>query len=503
MNLPLLFHTVAALCANPAPTDATLPSFEHHTLPNGLEVVFFESRSSPWLEVQLVFRAGTAADPDGRSGLAALTADAMMAGTKTLGESELSDHLAVLGAALDVDAGRHQFAVSGAVPTFDPAAVATFMTLLADVALRPAFDERLIARDRGLRIANVRRLVGRHGALADTAIRHAVFGDGPDARADFGRLADLERITRDDVAAFHRRVTSPSHAVLLIGGSFQKQPMLDWITTHLGPTAWPATAVRCEPGAFTGHCAQLCDDSGCLANPSALPRPDSTPGPRRLLVTIDDENLTQVQWRMGFATPFAVMAPDYGPLRMAFHLLGGDFTARLNQVLRAREGLTYGAYASADFGAHRPDLATIRTDAPPDTLTRAIELTRGIITAMRTEPVPAAELDENRAALKNGFAFRFEAIPDTLAQLRYLFGHRLAPTWLAQWATTVTSPDAAAIQAAFARHVPADGGHLVVVGPAALLPRLKAMEPGESWHTVSASDLLGDGLARATPATAP
>jgi zinc protease len=200
---------------------------------------------------------------------------------------------------------------------------------------------------------------------------------------------------------------------------------------------------------------------------------------------------------------------------MGFHVLGGDFTSRLNQVLRVREGLTYGAYAQADFGGPRPDLAVIRSDAPPVQLVRALTLTRGLLAELRATPAPAAMFTAMQQNLLNTFAFRFESLPATLSQLRFLAVNRLPTAWLANWTDTVTTVSAETVRDAFARHVPADGGHLVVVGPASLEAELLAAEAdladgaeatggnGPSpWAVVSAAELLAHGLPAALRATA-
>jgi len=366
-----------------------------------------------------------------------------------------------------------------------------------DVALRPTLPDDIIARDKARRIVNISRLTNRHGTLADTALRRAVFGPTPDGMPSFGLIADVERITPEDIRTWHRRVTTPQHAVLLIGGSFEKAPLLAWIEAHLGKSAWSNDTITCKAGTFDGWCQSLCDATGCLTNPAATPRPvDSAPASaRRVLVTIDDENAAQIQWRMGFANDVSAAEDGYGALRVGFHVLGGDYTARLNQLLRAKEGLTYGAYASADFGAYRPGLSSIRTDAPPGTLTRSIELTRGLIRQIREENIPAEELTDVRDNLANGFAFRFESIPDTLAQLRFITTNHLPLTWLSTWVKTVTTPSAEAIRTALAAAIPADGGHLIVVGPASLSEPLRAMDPSEPWVVISAKDLLAGGAA--------
>ena len=57
------------------PPELSLPEAVLLTLPNGLEVVVFEKRDIPLVQVNLLVNAGSVRDPAGHAGLAALTAD--------------------------------------------------------------------------------------------------------------------------------------------------------------------------------------------------------------------------------------------------------------------------------------------------------------------------------------------------------------------------------------------------------------------------------------------
>ncbi len=503
MTTGLLSALAAATLAAPA----SIPDHARLTLDNGVEVVLRPDRQSPWLEVHLAVRAGANADPAGQDGLASLVAGLMTAGVAAdgdapaLDEAGLSDALASLGASLEVSVDRHSLVLSGAIPTFEADGVAGFLGLLRRVALAPAFPEASVARDRALRLANIDRLTAQHATIAEAALRAVVHGDTPDGRPEFGTMTSVERLTRADVVRWHHRVMTPAHAVLVIGGSFEEGPMRAWLSRSFGATGWSEGDVRCERAAASARlCASLCDAEGCLTNPSATAPARANAPARHLLVTVETENASQIQWRLGFQTPVRLDHPDYGALRMGFHLLGGDFTSRLNQVLRVREGLTYGAYAQADFGGPRPDLAVIRSDAPPTQLTRAIGLARDLVASMRAGVFPPAPFASMQQNLRNTFPFRFESLPATLSQLRFLAVNQIPVTWLANWADTVTGVSAEAVREAFARHVPEDGGVTVVVGPASLLATLEA--DGSDWTVISAAELLAYGLPAALRAAA-
>ena len=70
----------------PAPTrlrPVQFPPFQEAALPNGMTLLLIENHEQPSLSVTLSFRAGSAYDPAGKEGLAAIVAELLTKGTPT------------------------------------------------------------------------------------------------------------------------------------------------------------------------------------------------------------------------------------------------------------------------------------------------------------------------------------------------------------------------------------------------------------------------------------
>src|SRR6185295_6558636 len=63
--------------------DVAFPPYEIKTLPNGLEVVVVLHHEQPIVSLRLLVRAGSAADPHDKEGLASLLASLLDQGTTT------------------------------------------------------------------------------------------------------------------------------------------------------------------------------------------------------------------------------------------------------------------------------------------------------------------------------------------------------------------------------------------------------------------------------------
>ena len=83
----------------------TFPPVEKSVLKNGLKVWTAQHAQVPMTGVMLLVRHGAAADPIGREGLAAITADMLDEGTGSLSAIDVSERFSRMGAQLDVDVG--------------------------------------------------------------------------------------------------------------------------------------------------------------------------------------------------------------------------------------------------------------------------------------------------------------------------------------------------------------------------------------------------------------
>ncbi|MFN8547741.1 MAG: insulinase family protein [Candidatus Eisenbacteria bacterium] len=131
-------------------TATPLPSAARFTLDNGLSVYHVRSGALPVVAAQLVVRAGSAADPADRFGLAGFTSDLLDEGTKTRDALTLATDLEGLGATLQTGAGTEgTFVTCRSLRQNFPSALA----ILSDAVLAPAFPAEEVERVRSKRQA--------------------------------------------------------------------------------------------------------------------------------------------------------------------------------------------------------------------------------------------------------------------------------------------------------------------------------------------------------------
>lgn len=460
------------LQATPAAA-ADVPGVRTTKLDNGLVVMLRPDSSVPLVAVEVRCRGGGIYDPATRGGVAGLTATLMMYGTPTRTEDEISDQIAMLGAALGTASGTETLAVGGDVPTIEAGALDSYLEILADVLLRPTFPAAGFERARKRRLGQLEGLVDNRGALAGRALKAWLFHDHPYGRATSGTLASVKSLTRDDVVAFHRANLVPADCAVGLAGDFDAEVVTDILRERLGAKAWKKPAVeRADP----------------WANLKAAPR---DPGVRILLIDTGDETLNQAQIRLGLPLRRTYADANWLAYHLASQVLGGDFTARLNARLRVKEGLTYGARWRSEHDDVVPGAGYLSTYTSPRDVARALRITMEEIGRFRTEPIPEAELERVKQRIVRGFVFRFETADDVLGEHLDLWQENLPITHLSEHPERVAAMTGDALKAVLSDFPDKDYA-VVVVGNRKLVPDLQkyANEAGGTLE-VKRLDYLG------------
>jgi zinc protease len=361
----------------PAPP-FTFPAVEKSTLPNGLRIWTVRHPQVPVVSLLLVITAGSAADPAGQEGLAAITADMLDEGTGDLSAIEVHQALARLGAHVETDIGADAMVMSASALSRVTDRV---LALMADMIVRPSLREADFARVRQLRLHRLKQLRDSAAALADRAFIRTLYGDDPYGHSPLGYERTLVAVGLDDVRAFHAREIVPGAATLVAVGDCDHETI-----------ARQAAAV-------------FADWRGDSRDRGALAPPVLADGVR--LGIVARPHAPQSELRIGQVAA-ARHSPDYHALALGNTILGGPFVSRVNLNLREGKGLTYGARTSFEF-RRRPGPFTLQVSVQSSATVLAIEESIGEIAGIRdSRPPTDAELALGIATLTRGYARSFE-----------------------------------------------------------------------------------------------
>lgn len=291
-------------------------------LPNGLTVIAARNRLIPAVSVAIGVNAGAAADPEGATGTAALTARVLDKGTAGYSADAIADELDGRGASLSVGAGRQQVVVSATCLVDDLAAV---LPVACDVVRRPQFPDAEVATRRAELLTAIGEAADDPGSVAVDALLAALYPGGhPLGRPVRGYAADVAGLTRERLQHFHARAFAPPAATVVIVGDLDADAMVDAVATHMAD--------------WTG-----------AANAPSLPGDPPAVTSRRLVVQpMPDKSQADVAY--GFVG-LARRDDDYYPALVMNNALGQyALGGRLGDSIRERQGMAYYVFSSLDAG---------------------------------------------------------------------------------------------------------------------------------------------------------
>ncbi|WP_395702725.1 M16 family metallopeptidase [Aquabacterium sp.] len=362
------------------PRPVVVPAFEQQQLANGLTLVVAPRHETPVVTLSVLVRAGPEFDPPGRSGTAAMTASLLTKGARRGGKpvpaTEIARQAEALGGSLDSASGWRSSTLTMTVTTPKLAAAAA---LVADVVRQPILAAAELERARAQALDGLRVTLGDPGAVAGMVARRAFWGDS--AYGGIATPASLKHITRADVLAFHAAAYRPERTVLVLAGDIEPAQARQLADKLFG--RWR--------GAARAHATARPDAASPLPDPLVLV---DMPGSGQSGVVV--------------AAPFvAADAPDRRAGQVASAVLGGGYSARLNQEVRIKRGLSYGAFSEAEAhpGGGMEQAAT-QTSHP--NAAQVLQLMRGEIERLAEAPPPADELAARQATLVGSFARRLE-----------------------------------------------------------------------------------------------
>src|SRR5215510_5317375 len=373
----------------------TLPRATETTLSNGVVVLIMENHRLPMISIQYnISGAGPLFEPANTPGLASITAQMLREGTKTKTSVQIAEQSAQLGAEISAQAGFGSSATvlnaSGLSDNFDQ-----WLALTDDILLNASFPADELNRLKQRLKAQLRQQRANPNFLANERFSRAVYGSYPAATVS-ATNESIDAITSEMLAKWHQERYAPQNAILGITGDVKAAELVPKLEKWLA--SWKKTDL-----------AEVLP-----ANPK--------PAASKRVFLVDRPNSVQTTVVLGNIA-IDRRDPDYIPVNVANHILGGGPAARLFLNLREEKGYTYGVYSSFTAlkypGPWRAG-GDVRTEVTAGAMTEFFkEFQR-----LREEKVPAGELEEAKRAIVASFALSLERPSELLsyAIVRKIYG---------------------------------------------------------------------------------
>ncbi|WP_263382412.1 M16 family metallopeptidase [Granulicella arctica] len=366
-----------------------LPEAKQVKLPNGLTVLLLEKHELPLVSAELMLRSGSVADPMGKEGLGAVTADLLRKGTATRSAEQVSADMDFIGL---VYSARTTLDYTSASVDFLKKDTDAAMGLLAEVVLHPSFPEDEVKKLVAQRQDGLRSAKDNPQAVLGAYFMKALYGAHPYGRPAGGDEVSVGTITRADVAASYAKNFTPGNAVLAIAGDFDGAAMEGKVKALFGE--WKGAA------------------------PAPVVVPAMKPMTGKRVVLIDKPDATQTYFSIG-NVGLADNSPDRAPVEVVNTLFGGRFTSMFNDELRIKSGYSYGANSSFQLlkapGAFRMTTFTKNATTGP-----AIDKSFEVLARLHAHPFKEEDLTSSKNYLRGTFPPSLETTPSLAHELALL-----------------------------------------------------------------------------------
>jgi zinc protease len=425
------------------PRSATLPTPTEMRLTSGLRVVVISAPGSGLVTAQVTVLSGGASDPKELPGLADFTASLLTRGTQARTAPQIAEQIEALGGSLSSSAGWDSSNVSLSVLSTN---LPQALPILADVVRNPAFAPDEINRLRTQSVDDLQVRLQEPGTLARYVAAQLTFGSGPYAHPLGGTVTSLKRVSRNDITRFYTNYYRPDNSVLVIGGDIA-----------------PSTAFA-EAERVFGNWA-------VSSPPTDLPKRGAGAQTGRVVV-IDKPDAGQaavVLSRPGLARS----APHYYVGAVANSVFGGGYSSRLNQEVRIKRGLSYGAFSNLDARLLTgPFVASVQTKN--ESADEVATLLQSELARLGSGTLSSQELETRKAALSGNYARSLETGAGLVTTVSGLLERGIAPGAIQEYLPKVQQVTSEQVRAFAARRLSPQTANLVIAGNASkFLPALR------------------------------
>jgi zinc protease len=292
---------------------ANLPAMEVVALPG----------QSPLIQFRIVFRAGAANDPAGKSGAAAFTAAMLTdSGTKTKTYKVLLDALYPMAAGIGADVDKEMIVFTGATHVDN---LETYYGILRDMLLNPGWraDDLKRVRDKQKNAIRLSLRENNDEELGKEVLYSLLFKGHPYEHLNLGSISAIESMTAADLQAFYTAHLTQANLTIGVAGKY------------------PA-----------GFVERMRTDFAALpkGTPSTVKLPPVA-SQNETRVTIVQKKTRAVAYSFGFPIDVTRNHPDFPALLVANTWFGPHRSSGGNLYQRMREirGLNYGDYSYIEY----------------------------------------------------------------------------------------------------------------------------------------------------------
>ncbi len=447
-----------------APKSVKVPAVKSQTLSNELQVVVVERKNVPLVTVQLLVKAGAETESSAKAGLANMTASLLTKGTTTRTATQIAEQMEFLGGSINTGAGWNNSSVTINVMAdkIDQA-----MAIMADTVLNPAFKQDEIDLLKSQTLDGLNFNLKQPGFLASYVASAYSFNEHPAG----GTPESINVIKRNNIVDFHKDYFQPQNSILIFTGDITGDKANKLAEQYFGN--WKKPDDSSGSGSGSG--------SGSFSTSKAIVK-------RILVVDLPNSGQAAVSYakKLNLANSGRT-SKNYYPASVLNSLLGGGYSSRLNQEIRIKRGLSYGAGSSFAWRSLDSNFGT-RTQTKNESAAEVAELVVDEIKKLAVSKIEDSELNPRKMVLIGTFGRNLETNGGLAGAIGDLYSFGLSTSELNSYLDNVNAISDAQIQKFAGENL--YGGDIIIVGDAKIfMDDLKKRFPDKQIEVIKADEL--------------
>lgn len=409
-------------------------------LDNGMVVIVQENHSNPTIAIQGYTKAGSNFDPEGNKGTASLTAEMITRGTAKRNALQLAQASEFVGASVDTTVGTENLNFAAKALSKD---FGLMLDVLSDELINSTFPADQLDQVRGGLLSELEQSKESPERQASRAFYNSVFPAGhPYHKLTVADAqAQMQAVTRDDLAAFYKTYYRPDTSIIVISGDVKTADAIAAVKQYFGD--WKAEGP---------------------APKVTIPDTLRQTAPKNMVITMKDKS--QVAIVLGHAMGMRRSSPDYYAARLMNQILGGGgaLGSILGDQIREQQGLAYDVYSTFDSGLGAgPWYAALGTNAK--NVDKAIASLKRIVKDFTVKGATQKQYEQAREYLIGVFPIALETSDGMARTLLNAEFYGLGMDYIANYPKIYRSITLAQVNAAAKKYLHPDAATEVIAGP--------------------------------------
>lgn len=413
-----------------------LPEYTSFELENGITINLMEQNEVPVISVSVVLPAGAIYDYD-KPGLASLTASSLKHGTSGFSKAALDEELDFMGASINTYASKESAGLSSRFASKDKEKV---LKMVKELLVAPTFPPDEFEKERKRLLVRLEQQKESPQGVISTYFDKFFYGGHVYANAIQGTNASVSTLKVEDLKSFFLNNYSPEAAAISVVGDFSSEEMKETLTNLFSD--WKPT--------------------GKIKEDKSTKSPELPRESRVLLV--NKEDATETTFYIG-APGISRDNPDFVTIEVINTLFGGRFTSMLNDELRIKTGLTYGA-GSSFRSLKNGGSFVISTFTATETTEQAIDKALEVLENLHSSGLDENSLTSAKNYVKGQFPPRYETTGQLASLLTQMFWYELDSSFINDFESNVDRFNVSKANEIVAKYFPKDQFQFVLIGKA-------------------------------------